>query len=362
MTIPLISMSPPPVILITGAAGFVISNIAHEILTAIPKSQVIILDSYQGDSLASELFREYGGRAILVQGDIRDSSLLREILARYRPLEIIHGAAVTHQAQLERQNPAIFVDVNINGTVALLEACRVVGGLRRFTYISTGGVYGEPNEHSPDGPQKEDGPFNPPELYAVSKFASELIVRRYGTIFGIDTLRVRFADVFGPMERATGARVTLSLPYAMMRSVIEGRALKIAPSALSAKVDIISADEIAIALTKLLLSPVLPFDAYNISSGQHVSIGEILETFRAIEPRFRFDIAEAERADVTADPTRLRARYNAYDISRVREVGWQPSGLSEQLARYRDWVMADPSHRCPIPPRMDIPSDSTANP
>jgi nucleoside-diphosphate-sugar epimerase len=233
-------------ILITGAAGFIVSNVAKEYLRAAPDARIVVFDKYRGDALAEEHLLQYADRVEHVHGDVRNKALLLDIIRVHQPEEIIHAAAITHQSPLERQDPGLFIDVNINGTVALLEAARAGGGVRRFVYVSTGGVYGEPSQQSPAGSQGEDGPFDPPELYAVSKYTSELIVRRYAKLFDFGALRVRFADVFGPMERATGARTTLSLPYRMMRSVLECRALTVSTAALDAKMDIISAEDIGI--------------------------------------------------------------------------------------------------------------------
>jgi nucleoside-diphosphate-sugar epimerase len=334
-------------ILLTGAAGFIISNVAREYLRAAPDARVVVFDKYRGDALAEQHLLQYADRVEHVHGDVRDKALLREVVELYRPEEIVHAAAITHQSLLERQDPELFVDVNINGTLALLEAARASSGLRRFVYVSTGGVYGEPSEHSPSGPQGEEGPFDPPELYAVSKYTSELIVRRYAKLFGFEALRIRFADVFGPMERATGARTTQSLPYRMIRSVLEGRTLNVSSQALDAKMDIISAEEIGIAFTDLLLRANLPYDVYNISSGTHVSVRELLDTFRIVEPRFSYITVNKQDAEVMADPSLTRGRYNAYDTTRMQSLGWRPRPLKEQLERYRDWVARDPSARCP---------------
>jgi nucleoside-diphosphate-sugar epimerase len=340
--------SEPTNILVTGAAGFIVSNIAKEYLHSVPKARVIVFDKYRGDSLAEEHLRPYKDRVEHIHGDIRDKGLLLDVVKSCQPREVIHAAAVTHRPALERQDPNIFVDVNINGTVSLLEAVKATGGLRRFVYVSTGGVYGEPSALSPTEPQGEEGPFDPPELYAVSKYASELLVRRYGKLFGFETLRVRFADVFGPMERSTGARTTLSLPYRMMRTVLEGKALKISPESLDAKMDLISAEDIALAFAQLLLQPSLPHDVYNISSGRHISIRELLDAFRLVEPRFSYLVTSEEEAEVIANPLLTRGRYNAYDTSRIRQLGWQPRPMKEQLERYRDWVACDPVTRCPM--------------
>ena len=77
---------------------------------------------------------------------------------------------------------------------------------------------------------------------------------------------------------------------------------------------------------------------------------ELFDAFRSVEPRFSYIATTKEEAHVTANPSLTRARYNAYDISRIRQTGWQPRPLKEQLQRYRDWVAQDPVNRCPATP------------
>jgi len=130
------------------------------------------------------------------------------------------GRPFTHHAETERNNPRRYLDINLGGTVALLEWRRrsAPGAFHLRQYR---GVYGDPGDFSPKNSQPETGPFDPPELYAVSKYAAELVVRRYGKLYDLPAYRVRLSDIFGPMERPTGARLSMSLPYLMVRSVVE---------------------------------------------------------------------------------------------------------------------------------------------
>jgi nucleoside-diphosphate-sugar epimerase len=337
-------------VLVTGGAGFVLSNVAKRLLELNADTRIVVLDRYSGDTLADEFLGDFGDRVFHVTGDIADKELLHEIGEMYDPTYVIHGAAITHQAQLEKDDPRIFIDVNLIGTVNILEWARSLRGLKRFIYVSTGGVYGSPSQWSTHGPQIEEGPFDPPELYAATKYAAELIVRRYRTLFGMDCIRVRLADIFGPMERATGARTSLSLPYKMMRAAVGKRPLRVSTRSMMAKTDILSAVDVSHAFAELLYGSNLKHDVFNISSGVHLPLASLFNIFRAVCPEFKVDIGDDGTDRIDADPAQLLARYNAYDISRMTELGWAPKPLSDQLAEYHAWTIIDPDRRCPSLP------------
>ncbi len=337
-----------PRIIVTGGAGFVMSNVAHALLASNPAAQVLIVDIYEGDTLAEQFLAAFGSRVAFGFADVRDPRQLRDLGQDFDPTHVVHGAAVTHQPRLEVEQPSIYAEVNIMGTVNLLDWARGLPRLERFVHVSTGGVYGAPSPSSPLGSQPEDGPFDPPELYAVSKFAGELFVRRYRELFALGTVRVRLADVFGPMERATGARSGMSLPYKMMRAALERRPLRVTARSHLAPIDLTSAEDVASALNRLLLAGDLSHDVYNIAAGRHVAVGALFDAFRRVEPAFTVETVALPQAEVDLDPSNRTARYNAYDTARIGALGWKPRPLEQQLGAYRDWVSADPDSRCPV--------------
>jgi nucleoside-diphosphate-sugar epimerase len=334
-------------ILVTGGTGFVLSNMVAALLATWPDTQIAVLDLAVGDLLAREFFGAAGERVRTYEGDVRDPETLRSIGRDLALSHVVHGAAVTHDVERERTDPTCYIDVNLGGTVKLLEWLRTLRGLRRFVYIGTGGVYGSPQPGSPTALQPEAGPFDPPELYAVSKYAAELVVRRYATLFDLPACRVRLSDVFGPMERPTGARRRMSLPYRMMRALIEGRPLRITARTLDAGGDYLSAEDAAGALRAILDSGSLPYDLFNVAAGEWRSVSEIFAAFAAVAPGFRQQIVAPDAAEVDMDPANRLARYNAYAVSRIGELGWRPRRLEEQFRTYLDWVMEEPDARCP---------------
>ena len=336
-------------VLVTGGGGFVLGNLVRHLLRTRPDLRVVVLDISFDAVLARFLRETASGRLRLVEGDVRDGSLLRSLSRDERITHVVHGAAVTHDDESERRDPTRYIEINFNGTLAILEWLRTLPGLTRYIHVSTGGVYGAPTLHSPHEIQPESGPFDPPELYAVSKYAAELVARRYGALFGLPVCRIRLSDVFGPMERPTGARSTscMSLPYRMVRSTIEGRPIRVSDATLQAAGDFLSAEDIAVAVDKLLFCQALPYDLFNIAAGVRYSVPELFGTFRLVAPEFRHEVVSSEDAEIDMNPLNCRARFNAYSISRISELAWRARPLESQLRSYREWVAQDPEQRCP---------------
>ena len=335
-------------VLVSGGAGFVMSNVVRTLLSEDAEARVVVVDLSGWDEAATEFFAPFERRIDWVSGDIRDAAVLDRAFSLGEVTHVVHGAMVAHYEPWEREDPARFIDVNVMGTVRVLERARRSAGLRRFVYVSTGDVYGEPVPEGPVENQPETGPFNPPELYAISKFASEQVSRRYGELFGLDVVRVRLSAIFGPMERPTGSRVLMSPLYRMVRAYLERRPVRVTRATLQAGGDFLSSEEVSAALATLLRAPRCAHETYNIAAGQFQSMPEVFDTFRTVAPEFEFEVTDESRAEITRYPERRLARWNAYAIDRIRDdVGWLPRPLADQMARYLHWVQANPESRCP---------------
>lgn len=335
--------------LVTGGTGFVLSNTVRHLLDTNPDAKVVILDIAPIEGLVEEFFASVGERVTGIQGDILNRALLDAISSDHQITHIVHGAMIAHTPIRERESPRAYVDVNIWGTVNLLEWARSLEMFQRFMYISSGAVYGDPTPAYPTGLQTETGPFNPIELYGITKHASEQIVKRYGELFGFDVLSVRFGPVFGPMERPTRSRATMSMPYHMLRALIEERPLRIKSSTLDGGRDHLSAEDVAGAVIQLLVKAQHKYPVYNVAMGAFITGREMIETLCEVNPAFKVEIvSDASQADVVMDPANHYGRWNGYAIDRVcAEIDWQPRTLLEQLDSYHSWVMADPHRRCP---------------
>jgi UDP-glucuronate 4-epimerase len=186
-------------VLITGGAGFIGSHVASRLLDG--GRGVIALDNFD-PYYPVELKRR--NLALLadrpgfrfVEGDIRDAAALDRIAAESRVDAIIHLAA-RPGVRASVQAPDVCMDINVNGTVRVLEMARR-RGIGRIIFASSSSVYGARNTI----PFREDDRVDRPESpYAASKAAGELLAWTWNRLFGIDISCLRFFTVYGPRQR-----------------------------------------------------------------------------------------------------------------------------------------------------------------
>jgi len=178
-------------ILVTGGAGFVGSHVVDRLLEDGHAVEVI-------DNLSTGRRERIHPHARLHVCDLRDARLV-EVIATTRPDVVVHVAA---QAAISRSviDPRFDASINVLGTIALLEACRLTG-VRRIIYTSTGGAgYGDTDVL----PTPEDHPLRPSSPYGVSKTAAERYVDCWAGLTGGRALTLRLANVFGPRQDPAG--------------------------------------------------------------------------------------------------------------------------------------------------------------
>ena len=186
-------------ILVTGAAGFIGSHLTEQLLAA--GHHVIGLDNFdnQYDPARKRVnVRLFSGHPLFefVAGDVRDQSLLTQLLRQHACDTVVHLAARTG-VRASVSEPALCLDVNVNGTLSLLEAMRTTGA-RRLVMASSSSVYG----NSTSVPFREDDEANRPlSPYAMSKRSAELLAHTYHHLYGFDVACLRFFTVYGPRQR-----------------------------------------------------------------------------------------------------------------------------------------------------------------
>ncbi len=178
-------------VLVTGGAGFIGSQIADA--HANRGDEVIVVDSLVGGS------RDFvPSRARFYQMDIRDQAL-RDVFAKERPQVVNHHAAqVSVSASVK--DPLFDAEVNVLGTLRLLESC-VASGVEHLVFASTGGaLYGDPDVL----PADESTPIRPLSPYAAGKFAAEGYIGLYQRLHGLRASCLRYANVYGPRQDPHG--------------------------------------------------------------------------------------------------------------------------------------------------------------
>jgi UDP-glucuronate 4-epimerase len=189
-------------ILVTGGAGFIGSHLVGRLLR--DGRGVVVLDNlndYYDPSIKRRNIEEIRytfpkGELEVVEADLRDAAALRELLVGHR-FQLVYHLAAMAGVRASIVNPILYFDVNVQGTMNLLEAA-LDGGRPPFVYASSSSVYGG----SPRIPFREDDPVNEPiSPYAASKKAAELVCHTYHHLYGLDITCLRFFTVYGPRQR-----------------------------------------------------------------------------------------------------------------------------------------------------------------
>jgi UDP-glucuronate 4-epimerase len=318
-------------IVVTGGTGFVGIHTVRVLARA--GHRVVAFDRNGPDAAALRFLGDAASKVAFVRGDVRDREAVRGALREHGAWALVHAAAITAtRPDMERLRSPETVEVNVMGTVAVLEAARV-HPLRRIVHVSSGSIYGRTD---PLVPLAETAPANPAGLYPISKWAGEQVARRYAEIHGLPVAVARLALPFGPMERDTGARALLSPFPAWIRAAAAGQELAVPD--LSVARDYTYAEDVARGIAALLDAGRLTYETYNVGNGTRHSVGEILEGLRQHFPELRHRRAPDEEGVALA----LGARTERGPLSPERlfeDCGFRPAfDLRAGLARTVEWM------------------------
>ncbi|QCT70874.1 NAD-dependent epimerase/dehydratase family protein [Eubacterium maltosivorans] len=189
-------------ILITGAAGFIGSNLVIELLRTVPSVSIIGIDNmnnYYDVSIKAwrlEQIEALGGSWTFVKGNIADKELIVNLFEKYKP-EIVVNLAAQAGVRYSITNPDVYIESNLIGFYNILEACRHYP-VKHLVYASSSSVYGV-NKKVPYS--TEDKVDNPVSLYAATKKSNELMAHAYSKLYNIPSTGLRFFTVYGPAGR-----------------------------------------------------------------------------------------------------------------------------------------------------------------
>ena len=174
--------------LITGGAGFIGANLAHTLVAR--GEPVRILDDFSTGRLQN--LRGIEDRVEILRGDIRDPAVVARAV---QGIEVILHQAALNSNPRSIEEPGATNAVNVDGTLLLLEAARAAK-VRRVVYASSSSVYGD----TPVLPKTEDLSPAPMAPYGVSKLAAESYCRVFTQVYGLETVSLRYFNVFGPRQ------------------------------------------------------------------------------------------------------------------------------------------------------------------
>lgn len=288
--------------LVTGGAGFIGSHLVEALVAQ--ASEVTVLDN-----LSTGIEGNVPSGARLVVGHAGDATLLDQLLPGCTG--IFHLAAVSSvQASLDR--PIEVHEDNLTATLTLLEAARR-HNVPRFVFSSSAAVYGDTHGKA----AKEDMKPNPLSHYAVQKLAGEYYCRVYAKVYGLETVCLRYFNIFGPRQRADS-------PYSgAIAKFLDAARAESAPTIFgdgSQTRDFCPVANVVAANLAAMTKPAAAVSGgiFNIGTGNSVSIREVVDVIREICPR-------------TPAPQFLPARsgevpHSRADISLARQkLGYEPS-------------------------------------
>lgn len=247
-------------VLVSGGAGFVGLNIV-EALVARGDTAVVLGDS----ELPAEARRALAllpGTLAFERADVADGPAVQAVFERQQPDAVVHAAAITSGEAREFKEFDRVVDVNLKGTAHMLAAA-LAQHTPRMIYVSSGSSYGEALLDADT--VSEDTPAQPDSLYAITKHASERLCARYRTLRALDVIRVRLGSVFGPWERDTGVRDTLSLAFQILNHARAGTPVVLPHR--EARRDWIYSRDVAAGVLRLIDAKRPSHELYNLTAG-----------------------------------------------------------------------------------------------
>lgn len=317
-----------PTVLVTGGAGFIGSNFVRHLLRSSLNVQVVVFDklTYAGnrDNLAPVWDHP---RFTFIPGDICNTAAVRDAMCGCD--WVVHFAAETH-VDRSISDPDIFLQTNIEGTFALLQAAYKFG-IKRFIHVSTVEVYGDTEISDSIGLlYREDDPLKPNSPYAASKVAADRLAFSYWSTFNLPVVITRCINTYGPYQYPEK-----QIPL-FITNALKGRPLPIHGDGHNTR-NWIHVDDHCTALLAILEAPEAKVvgEVFNIGTDEERSV---LENARAI-----LDLLGAPRNLISFVPDRKGSvRRLAVDTTKIRErLGWIPQigfqeGLEQTVNWYRD--------------------------
>jgi UDP-glucose 4-epimerase len=299
--------------LITGGAGF----IGSAVVPALNKEGY---DIYVLDNLS------FGNREFInipdnnfFLADIRDARKVEDIFAHLQPETVVHLAAI-HFIPYCNQHPFEAIDINIRGTMNVLNACKSYKGLKKFFFASTAAVYA-----ITDGAANEEYELHPLDIYGLSKLTGEQLCRKFFLETEIDTFVCRFFNAFGPNE--TNPHLIPEIEKQLRAGL---RTIKLGN--LTPKRDFIHTYDMAAAVRQLLKLENKGYDIFNLGRGMEYSAVEIVEAFeRQLKEEIKIEV----------DPVRVRKVEREHllaDVNKLKKIAsWEPVwGIDEGIKNLVD--------------------------
>ena len=313
-------------IFVIGGAGFIGHNVVKELYLL--GHEVVVYDSFANyfpetrseyiDNLKIRL-EEIEGKAKIIRGEINNFALLLKSLKEFKPEVIIHLANIPVSSASNRFSKEA-IQVNLNGTVNIIEAMRSIESVKRLVYASSSYVYGDFQYE----PVDEEHSLSPIDVYGATKVASEFLIRGIGKRFNLEYVIVRPSAVYGP----TGSNGAVSQMF--VENAILGKPLKLI-NAGAARLDFTYVTDTAQGIVLAAISPAAANQIFNITRGEGRSLKEFTEILKKYVP----DLKIVEGTQTEPVPKR-----GSLHISKARKIlGYEPKySLEDGIREYYNFL------------------------
>ena len=311
-------------VLITGGMGVMGAETTRRFVQE--GHRPVVMARHRDDSLVGDI----SDRTDFESGDILDMPRLLHIIKRHKVTHVVHAAAFV--GAVSAQNPALSIQVNVMGTVNVLEAARAFD-IRRVVFTSAKGVYGPVlgKYGAPDyAPMPEDLPKNPQRIYDSAKLMCEQTVLYYAGNMGVDAAVLRFATTYGPGKTARHGKMGVTSD--IVEAPFNGAPFH-HPQGGDAKDDFIYNKDSAYGIYLATVAAKVPSRVYNIGSGKAHTLHDIAMVVRKLLPKADIEIGPGTNFFGSPYPM-----HGVYDISRARdELGFNPQydiekGVTDYIA------------------------------
>lgn len=280
--------------LITGGAGFIGTNLAEYLVDQ--GHTVLVVDNLSAGTDAARLPAVVKFHKV----DVRDTAALAALCAG---VDVIIHLAALPRVQVSIEHPVETHDVNVNGTLSVLEAARKAG-VSRVVYAASSSAYGD-QETLPLSPDLLPQPKSP---YALQKYIGEELMRTWSVVYGVKTVSLRFFNVYGRHMDPDGAYALLIGKFLKLR--LAGQPLPVTGDGMQTRDFTHVSDVVAAIQLAAITESVGGGEVFNVGAGQQTSVNEI---------------AAMVGGPVEYVPARLEPKHTLADISKtVSVLGWQP--------------------------------------
>lgn len=284
---------------VTGGAGFIGSNLVDALVTEGYEVHVV-------DNLVSGKRAQVNEKAVFYEVDVRETE---KIKALFQNTACVFHLAALPRVQYSIEHPVETNDVNVAGTLSVLFAAKDAG-VPRVVYAASSSAYGDQERM----PLTEDMPPMPKSPYALHKYVGELYCRLFSELFGLETVSLRFFNVYGPRQGDEGAYALVIAKF--LKQKREGAALTVTGDGTQTR-DFTHVRDVARAALRAMESPkVGKGEVINIGAGKNISVNEIA---RLIGGKVEHVAPRIEPHDTLADTRRAK-----------EFLGWSPSVTIEE--------------------------------